>query len=365
MALRVSSTNDEPLYLRIYAALQRRILNGEWAYGAMLPTEFDFSEEYHVSRGTIRLVLAELEKEKLIRRERGRGTFVAHATRQETFTGLPGQSISFIVPYVRDSFVPTILLGVENATRASGYSVLFNHVENDPEKQSAALRKAINQGVAGIILYPVNSLEVSPILGELVAQKYPLVLVDRYLRGLHTDYVTSDNFGGGLRATQHLLSHGYQRIAYVSWRDSSVTMEHRRLGYRQALQEAGLLPDPDREWEVEGYPEIDLEVLVARLRSSDRPEAIFAGNDQLALAIQRVARSLGLSIPRDLALVGFDNLEISAQLEVPLTTIAQPAFEMGRTAGELVICKITGQNTCIQQHILPTELIVRQSCCAG
>jgi DNA-binding LacI/PurR family transcriptional regulator len=142
-------------------------------------------------------------------------------------------------------------------------------------------------------------------------------------------------------------------------------MEHRRAGYRQALLEAGLMTDPDLEWEVEGYPEIDLQALTRRLSSTNRPDAIFTGNDQLALAIQRVARSLGLSIPRDLALVGFDNLEISAQLEIPLTTIAQPAFEMGKTAGKLVICKISNKDACIKQHILPTELIVRQSCCAG
>ena len=351
-----------PLYVQIHARLQQRILGGEWGYGAMLPSEHELCAEYGISRGTMRQVLAELEKEGLIRRERGRGTFMAYLPRGEMNSGLHGRSISFIVPYVRDSFIPTILLGLESAARAGGYVVLFNHVENSPEKQEDALRQALRQEVAGIILYPVNSTDTGPVLCELVQRQVPLVLVDRYLRGVNTDYVTSDNFGGGLRATQHLLRLEHRRIAFLSWVDTAVTMEHRRAGYRQALQEAGLDLDPRLEWVVEGYPDIDITALAALLTQTQRPTAIFAANDQLALAAQRAARSLKMSIPDDLALIGFDNLEISAQLDVPLTTIIQPAFEMGKTAGEIVISKIKGQSNCVEQRILPTKLVVRQSC---
>jgi len=355
-------SNELPLYLQIHVRLQQRIVGCEWGYGAMLPSEHELCAEYGISRGTMRQVLAELEKEGLIRRERGRGTFVAHLPRGEMNTGLHGRSISFIVPYVRDSFIPTILLGLESVARAGGYVVLFNHVENSPEKQEDALRQALQRGVAGIILYPVNSTDVGPVLRELVQRQVPLVLVDRYLRGLYTDYVTSDNFGGGLRATHHLLYLGHRHIAFLSWIDTAVTMEHRRAGYRQALKEAGLDLDSRLEWEVEGYPDIDIAALTAYLTRVPRPTAVFAANDQLALAAQRAARSLKMSIPDDLALVGFDNLEISAQLDVPLTTIVQPAFEMGKTAGEMVIGKIKGQSNCVEQRILPTQLVVRQSC---
>jgi GntR family transcriptional regulator, arabinose operon transcriptional repressor len=358
-------SNEIPLYMQIRARLQQRILGGEWGYGAMLPSEHELCADYGISRGTMRQALAALEKEGLIRRERGRGTFAAYLPRGEMNTGLHGRSISFIVPYVRDSFIPTILLGLESVARASGYVVLFTHVENSPEKQEGALRQALQQEVAGIILYPVNSTDTGPVLCELVQRQVPLVLVDRYLRGLNTDYVTSDNFGGGLRATQHLIRLGHRRIAFLSWVDTAVTMEHRRAGYRQALQEAGIDLDPGLEWEVEGYPDIDINALAAHLTQPQRPTAIFAANDQLALAAQRAARSLKMSIPDDLALVGFDNLEISAQLDVPLTTIVQPAFEMGKTAGEIVISKIKGQSNCVEQRILPTKLVVRQSCGAA
>ncbi len=353
------------LSLQIHARLQQRILQGEWAYGAMLSSEHELCAEFGVSRGTIRLALTELEKEGLIRRERGRGTFISWLPHKEPVSRLDRHTISFIVPYVRDSFVPTILLGLESVARAKGYVVLFNHSENSSQKQDEALSLSLQQGVAGIVLYPVNSTDALPVLCDIVQRNLPLVSVDRYVRSLATDYVTCDNFGGGLIATQHLLQLGHRRIAFLSWKDPAMTLEHRRAGYRQALLEAGLQLDPALEWNVEGYPDIDIPALTGLLQQFPRPTAVFAANDQLALAVQRTARVLKLSIPADLALVGFDNLDIAAQLDVPLTTIAQPAFDIGKAAGERVISKISGLSRGVEHTILPVNLVVRQSCGAA
>lgn len=350
------------LYTRLSTALKQRIEAGEWGYGAMLPSEHELCEVYNVSRGTVRQAMAELEAEGLVRRERGRGTFLAHSGIQ-TIPKLNHQStISFIVPYVRDSFIPSILLGLESIARHNGCSVVFNHVENDLSQQDEALRKALSQGLDSIVLYPVSSQEAGPVLRDLAARRFPLVIVDRTIHGLQSDAVTSDNFGGGVIATQHLLSLGHRHVAFLSWIEPATSMEYRRLGYRQALQEAGLPNDPALEWEVVGYPDIDQTALEQRLLQTGRPTAIFAANDQLAMAVLRAARAARLSIPDDLALVGFDNLDISAQLDIPLTTIAQPAFEIGRVAGELVLMRLSQEMHYIQKRILPVQLIVRRSC---
>ena len=364
------SSSKEPLYQRIFSDLKRRIDGGEWGNGAILPTENELCETYQVSRGTVRQVLAEMEKEGLVRRERGRGTFLIHSGLEKPIQTANHPTISFIVPYVRDSFVSSILLGVESTARASGCAVVFNHVENDLEEQEMALRTAFQQGSEGIILYPVNSKDASPVLNELIQRDFPLVLVDRYIRGMFTDYVTSDNFGGGLVATQHLLSLGHRRVAFLNWTEMATTMEHRRVGYRQALQEVGVDWEEGLEWEVKGYPEIDLEALEEQLTAPGRPTAIFAANDQLALAVQRVARSIKLSIPEDLALVGFDNLEISAHVDIPITTVAQPTFEMGKLAAEILLDKVksAAQERAFcpsQRRVLPVQMIVRQSCGAN
>lgn len=360
--MQLDRNSDVPLYLQARDLLTQCILDGEWDVGSPLPSEHDLCVQLGISRGTLRQALAELERQGFVRREQGRGTFVIRGYRQQDHLDLPNRTIAFVVPYVRDSFVPTLLLGVEHAAREHGYSVLFHHVENSLTRQGQVLEQLDRDGIRGIVLFPVDSVHVDPSLVRLAERDFPLVIVDRYLKTLLTDYVTADNFGGALRATQHLIGLGHRRIAFLTWKDPAVTMEHRRAGYEQALIEGGLSPADELIWEVEGYPTIDLAALCQFLQAEARPTAIFAANDQLALAVYRAAREMNLRIPEDLALVGFDDLNTVAHLETPLTTVAQPMFEMGRKATEVVIGRIAGVLTGPQRHILPTQLIVRRSC---
>ncbi|MBS1253747.1 MAG: Arabinose metabolism transcriptional repressor [Anaerolineales bacterium] len=355
-------SSDVPLYLQACNLLTRRILDAEWEVGGRLPSEHELCAQLGISRGTLRQALAELEREGFVRREQGRGTFVIRGRAKQDNLDLPDRAIAFVVPYVRDSFAPTLLLGVEHAARERGYSVLFHHVENSPEKQAEILTRLEADGIAGIVLFPVDSVHVDAALSRLVECGYPLVIVDRYLKKLATDYVTADNFGGALRATQHLIRLGYRRIAFLTWRDPAVTMEHRQAGYERALTEAGFPLDPSLVCEVEGYPTIDVIPLCQLLDNASPPTAVFAANDQLALAVYKACRESNLCIPDDIALVGFDDLSVVAHLEIPLTTVAQPLLEMGRTAADIVIGRITGTAKGPQQHILPTHLVVRRSC---
>jgi DNA-binding LacI/PurR family transcriptional regulator len=139
-------------------------------------------------------------------------------------------------------------------------------------------------------------------------------------------------------------------------------MEHRALGYQQAILEAGLRVEEDFICKVKGYPTVELEPLIHFLTRHKQLSAVFAANDQIALAVYQAARQAELSIPQDIALVGFDNLDFTDHLDVPLTTVAQPAFEIGQTAFEILFRRICHQLEEFQQVILPTKLVVRQSC---
>jgi DNA-binding LacI/PurR family transcriptional regulator len=253
------------------------------------------------------------------------------------------------------------LAGVEAAASDQGYSVTFKRADNDPERQLEVLEALFRLNLAGIVIYPVDSNHVEPVL-KLMEANYPVVLVDRYLRGVPTDYVISDHFGGALRATQHLIRLGHRRIGFISWSDPSISIEHRAMGYRSALAEAGIRFDPNFTIEVEGYPNVNVDQLCEFLSGPDRPTAIFVANDQIALATYDAARRVGVKIPDDLALVGFDNLDLSSHLDVPLTTVMQPAYDMGHVAVETLLKRINGEAEGWQQIILPTSLIVRQSC---
>mgnify|MGYP001097943470 CR=1 FL=1 len=350
-----------PLYIQVSDILRQRILEGVWEGGAAIPAEHQLCQEFAIARGTLRQALDKLDQEGFLRREQGRGTFVTWSGVRRRPEGLPGSQIGFVVPYVRDTFVATILLGLEHGAEERGFSVVFNHVANSPQEQSAALAKFAEQNLAGIVLYPVDSVHVEPV-DELVKASYPIVLVDRYLRGVTTDYVMSDHFGGALRATQHLINLGHRRIAFVSWRDPAVSMEHRLIGYQRGLAEAELPYAPGLTCEVEGYPIIKPDSFYNLFAMHPPVTAIFAANVQIALSIYKAAHTAGRHIPQDLALVGFDNLDIAAQLDTPLTTVAQPAFEIGYTAAQLLAKRINHEVQDPQQVILPTSLIIRQSC---
>jgi GntR family transcriptional regulator of arabinose operon len=361
MAVPLQRESGIPLYLQVSEVLIQRILSGEWPTGTNLPAEPTLCVEFGVARGTVRQALSKLEDEGYIRRERGRGTFVIWGSGHTRGHGLSSSQIGFVVPYVRDSFVPAILLGAERAAAEQGLSITFKHVENSPEHQGDVLEDLVSQRLAGIVLYPVDSVHTEP-MNRLIRMGYPMVLVDRYLRGVICDYVMSDHFGGALRATQHLIELGHERIGFVSWNDPSISLEHRAAGYQRALAEADLPQDPSLMFEVEGYPTVDLDPLRGFLTQQPEMTAIFAANDQIALAVYQAARSVGRHIPYDLALIGFDNLDFTMHLDVPLTTVAQQASDIGRHAIELVLQRIHHQVDGWQQVILPTQLIVRRSC---
>jgi GntR family transcriptional regulator of arabinose operon len=355
--------NDaQPLYIQVASILKQRILDGIWREDDSIPPEKMLCVEFEIARGTLRQALKILEDEGYLRREQGRGTFIT-LPEHGANAGAKTNHLAFVVPYVRDSSVSTILVGFQRVAEQSGYSVIFNHVNNDLAQQEEVVRKLVRQGVMGIALYPVDSEHTSPV-AELTVSGYPIVLVDRYLKGLSTDYVMTDHFGGALRGTHYLVNRGHRRVGFVTWLSPAISMEHRMLGYIQALREQEIQPDDNLICRVEGYPTVDLTPLKTYLSSSQRPTAIFAANDQIAIALYRAAAAVGLRVPEDLAVVGFDNLDISPHLDPPLTTVAQPFMKIGETAVEMLLRRIRGEAGHLQQITLAPELVIRQSCLA-
>ncbi len=355
-----------PLYLQLTDILRQRIIEGSWREtGTQLPTEPELCAEFDVARGTVRQALSMLEQEGYVRRELGRCTFVDWNRDQPPTRVQPTlNQIGFIVPYVRDSFIPSILLGVERTATDRGMSVIFQHVENDPAQQKIQLQEMAARRIAGAILYPTDSAHMDSV-ADVMRSGLPVVLIDRYMRGTPSDYVMADHFGGALQATQHLIALGHERIGFVSWDDDSISMEHRAAGYRQAMMESGLTVDTRLCCEVPSYPEIPLEPVKEYLTRDPRLTAVFAANDQIALALYRAARAIGMRVPDDLALVGFGDIDLVAHLDVPLTTVTLPSYEIGAQAVEMLLRRIDQHPQNWQRMILPTSLVIRESCGAS
>jgi len=354
------SRNAPPLHIQLTAILRARIEQGTWPEGTPLPPEKALCAEFDVARGTLRQALQRLEEEGYLRREQGRGTFVEKAERRRASRRTRTHRLAFIVPYVRDSSVSTILIGFQEAAEQERCTVAFHHASNDTRQQDALVSQLVAEKIDGIALYPVDS-ESSPALASLIRSRFPIVLIDRYFKRVMSDYVGTDHFNGGLRVVHYLVDQGHQRIGFVTWRSPASSMEHRQLAYTQALRERGLAPDPGLICTVEGYPTIDLTPLKAYLSADSRPSAVFAANDQIAIALYRAAQAVGLRVPDDLSIVGFDNLDIAGQLEPPLTTMAQPFRQVGQEAARLLIRRLQGETTYFQHITLPPQLIVRGS----
>ncbi len=348
-----------PLHVQLANIFKEKISIGDWENGAIIPTEKELCIQFDVARGTVRQALQTLEAEGFLRREQGRGTFV-------TFGSINAQNrparerLAFIVPYVRDSSVLSMLMGFQEAAERENYSVAFHHVNNDIDQQASVIEMLYREGVAGMALYSIDS-EVSAPLDRLVQSGVPIVLIDRYLKNLSTDFVMSDHFGGAVIGTRYLLDQGHRRIGFCTWISPAISLEHRFLGYQQALRERQIETDERLICVVEGYPTIDLTPLRTYLSSPDRPTAVFAANDQVAIALYRAAASVGLKVPEDLSIIGFDNLDVTEQLDPPLTTIAQRFQEIGQRAVEVLFHRIRGDAGAFHQITVAPRLMVRKS----
>lgn len=352
------STDAQPLHLQLADILRERILQGVWPEGSAIPSEKVLCAEFNVARGTLRHALRRLEDDGYLRREQGRGSFVQTNERQY---GSPAQArkVALLVPYVRDSSVLSIFVGFQDAAERLGWSVLFRQANTGLEEQRATITRLIDERVAGIALYPADSDSAAP-LTQAIPDGFPIVLIDRYLKGLDADYVASDHFGGALWAVQHLIDYGHRRIGFVRWLSTSTSIEHRMLGYQQALRERQIEIDPSLTFHVENYPTVDVTALVDYLARADRPTAVMAANDQIAIALYRAAVIAGMRVPQDLSIVGFDDLDISSRLDPPLTTLAQPFKQIGETAVQLLQRRIQTGGP-FQRITLASQLMVRGS----
>jgi DNA-binding LacI/PurR family transcriptional regulator len=378
MKITIDRDKAVPLYAQLLDQLRHLILSGEWAPGNRLPSEAELQRQLKISRSTIRQALNSAEVQGLIERVPGKGTFVARSPHQS-----PSNKPSGLIGYVTcDSFrylQSQLVSGAENIVSAKEYRIVFCNSNRDISEENRLLEQLVVQDkVEGILIWPVLHDDSSRRLFQLAHQgMVPLVLVDRTFNGLSCDYVTSDNYAGARATVEHLVGLGHRRIAFLSRPILQLmTIAQRLRGYQDALRDAGLaalepwlVGSPGQEMEIvstlRSYGEIagqDIEQIVQYLQAPQRPTAIFAMNDMMAMQAMKAAKLVGLRVPGDLSLVGFDDEGIAnTLLDVPLTTVAQDGFAMGKRAAELLIGRIEGYDGPLRQEVLPVQLRVRAS----
>ena len=375
MEIAINRDSTTPFHEQLLNQVRQLILSGEWAPGSRLPSEAELQRSLKISRSTVRQALSNAEAQGLIERVPGKGTFVAGSAMS--------QRSSHLIGYITcDSFrhlQSQLLSGAESIVTSEGYRVVFCNSNRDVNEENSLLEQLVLEDkVGGILIWPILFDDPSRRLFQFAHQGVvPLVLLDRTLSGLACDYVTSDNYAGAYAAVKHLIELGHRRIAFLSRPILQLmTISERLRGYRDALREADLTPlDPwlvgaaNREMEIvvalRSYSDAhsqDVEQIAQHLHARDRPTAVFAMNDMMAMQAMKAARLLGLSIPEDLSLVGFDDEGIvNTLLDVPLTTVAQDAVVLGKRAAEMLIERIEGHDGPPRREVVPTQLRVRSS----
>jgi DNA-binding LacI/PurR family transcriptional regulator len=274
-------------------------------------------------------------------------------------TGKRTRTIGLIIPDVANPFFAEIARRVEDRGRELGFNLLMCNTDNNPETEEMYLSLLKQKSVDGIIIG--TTTRNHRVLKELLQDQLPVALIAQDIPELTIDVVSVDDYLGGYQATSHLVSLGHKQIAIMLGNLSRTSDKYRLQAFRQVLEDNGLELDEDLVIQTDYSLEDGKRAARELLTSPKRPTAIFACFDFLAIGIYQAAKELGLHIPDDLSVVGFDNTILASIVDPPLTTIAQPIDEMGRQVMDLLVREIEGEKKTKQRVILPPELIIRQS----
>jgi LacI family transcriptional regulator len=268
-------------------------------------------------------------------------------------------TLGLILPDSANPFFAEISRAIESEAFQCGYSVILCNTENNIEKERLYTEVLENKQVDGLIF--VASGEDLQAISEIAGNGLPLVVVDRDMGNLELDTVTTDNFSGGLIATQHLLSLRHQRIACITGPSNITPSADRVTGYRAALQQAGVPVDEVLLARGDFHPASGYQAALQLLQRNPRPTAIFACNDLMAIGAIRAASQLGLRVPQDVSILGFDEIELASYTTPPLTSVSQPKEEIGQLAVALILERIQDHTLLPRRKVLSPRLVIRES----
>ncbi|NRR32243.1 LacI family DNA-binding transcriptional regulator [Oxalobacteraceae bacterium] len=270
-------------------------------------------------------------------------------------------TIGLIIPNNTNPYFSEVARGIEDVCYAAGYSVILCNSDDDPHKQRDYVNVLLSKRCDGMILAALSQTD-----GELLQKmKVPAVLLDRAPEGLVSDVVGVDNAAGGALAAAHLLALGRRRIACISGPDEIDVSRKRIDGVQRALAEhsPALALDPallrTSDFSSAGGYQAALELL--RLPPAQRPDALFCCNDLMAIGALRAAAELGVAVPGQLAVVGFDDIDLASFVHPALSSVAQDTRELGRITARCLLARILEPDAPPQQHVVVPSLRVRAS----
>jgi GntR family transcriptional regulator of arabinose operon len=362
------SENPTHLYEQIVNDIRRKIASGALKPGDRIDTQVELAKQYNVSLITVKNALNLLVSEGLLLSRAGRGTFVlAGQPRRIPLSG--HRTVGLVLRDLNHPYFSMVVKSVEERAYELGFNVLLSDSSGNIEKEESQIEKFRAMGVEGLIIAALSlEYRATDYLRRLHGESFPYVMVS-YIHDPDFWYVGSDQELGGHMAAGHLLRTGYRKVGYVHMGGNNLLSEVRKNGYVRALMEFDVPYDDHFLYTLDprrfdfGADRIQLGHQFGRdfVTAPRKPEALFFYNDMCALGFIHGVTEMGMRVPEDVAVVGFDDTIIARFASVPLTTIHQPVDKIGRAAVDIIQKRIqhidSGNRT-----IFKPSLVIRESC---
>ena len=271
------------------------------------------------------------------------------------------KTIGLLVADISNPFFAKITRTIEHYAEKEGYSLIVCSSDEDQEREIKLLQMLINRQVDGIIM--TSTLETPLPIEQLISDKFPLVLVDRYFDNLNANYVGVDNLEASKKAVEHLIKNGHRNIGLITLTPNYISsLKNRKQGFIDALSEANI---PMNE---KFFLELDYNDLqqknysqIKKFISQNKLSAIFTTNNSIAVGCIEVLREMKLKIPQDISLITFDDVELFKFTDPALSSIAQPLEEIGKEAVSILLKQLSSGVLVNEKKTLKTSLIIRES----
>ncbi len=267
------------------------------------------------------------------------------------------KTLGCIIPDICNPFFPELARGIEDMAGSHGYHIFLCNTDLDAQKEESYVYTLLERQVDGL-LFASSTATTPKNITRIQKVNKPIILLDACMHDEAIPHVYIDNCFGVYTATKHLIEKGHTSIAFITGSMNLSTSKERLRGYKMALEEAGL---PIQEQLItEGDYTVEGGFRAMELLHLQSYTGLIASNDLMAYGVYKYARTQGIRIPEELSVIGFDNLSFSQIIDPPLTTVSQPAYELGQYAAEMLIKCLQGMDT-PSYHLYKPTLIVRES----
>lgn len=352
-------------YFKLMDDLKEQILRGEIRAGDKLPSENELSAAYQVSRQTVRKALSILENAGYVYAQHGRGTFCSEMVHRNRNS----KNIAVVTTYLSDYIFPRVIAGIDTALGREGYSIILKNTHNSRSREAKCLEELLQKDIEGIIIEPSKSqiyCKHMNLYRKLEDYNIPYVFIQGcFTKMSDKPQVLMDDGKGGYLITKYLIDTGHKNIVGV-FKADDIQGQNRHKGYATALQEGGMVYDPDKViwFHTEDRKVHPYDGIKQLLDMKTEIDGVVCYNDEIAIQVIKALQDAGQRVPDDISVTGYDNSFMAVSNDFRLTTIVHPQEKLGEMAAELLL-KILREGEEIlgeKKIMIEPELVIGNSC---